>query len=144
MVVAIVGAWFLLTIVDFFGFIMLVSPPPPEVVYIMCVMLPSVGMLFMFNAHHCSLQAPVQTVQAVVTTSVMDFELGAVASSPTVIPATIADSTVMPIPTVASVGVPTAHASASRQSAALMPSLGEALIPTTGFSLESGSVNDRA
>ena len=143
MVAAIVGAWFLLAIVDFFGFIMLIAPPPPEVVYILCVMLPSVGVLLMFNAHHCSLQAPVQTVQAVVTTSVMDFELGTVASSPTVVSATVADSAVMPISTVPSVGVPTAHASASRQSAALMPSLGEALIPTTGFSLERSSSNDR-
>eukprot|EP01043_Picozoa_sp_COSAG02_P024171 COSAG02_NODE_1312_length_13319_cov_5.355371_6_plen_1028_part_01 len=94
MVAATVGAWILLAVVDFFGFFALIIPPPPEVVYTLCVMLPLVGILLMFNAHHCSLQAPTQTVQAVVTTSVMDFELGTLASSPTVVPATVVDGAV--------------------------------------------------
>lgn len=140
MVFAVVAAWALLTIVDFCCVIMLISDSSPEAVYILCVLLPCTGMLAMFNAHHCSLQAPVPTVQAVVTTSVMDFQMAPLASSPSAVSATV----VRPISTEASVGVPMAHASASRQAAVLMPSLGEALIPTTGFSLESdsGSVNN--
>ena len=136
MVFAVIAAWVLLTIADFCGVIMMISTPSPESVYILCVLLPCTGMLAMFNAHHCSLQAPIPTVQAVVTTSVMDFQMASLASSTSVVAANV----VSPISTVSSVGVPTAHASASRQSAVLMPSLGEALIPTTGFSLES--VND--
>jgi hypothetical protein len=138
MVLATVVAWVLLVVVDFFGFIMLIAPPPPEVVYILCVLLPSVAMLLMFNAHHCSLQAPVQTVQAVVTTAVMDFQMASPASTTATVVAE--GSIVSPVMTQSPVvGVPRAHASAARQSAALMPSLGESLIPTTGFSLESPS-----
>ena len=153
MCAALTIAFVLLAIIDFFGFLVLISPPPPEIVFFFCVLLASLSMIIMFNARHCSLQAAVQTVAAVVTTPVIDFQMATIASQPvagavspgTVVvsplspaqplsPATTYTPPAMPSP---SVGVPASHASQPMDASMAMPSLGESLIPTTGFSLES-------
>ena len=161
MCAAVAASFVVLAIVDFFGFIMLVAPgAPPEVVYTVLVLGASLAMLTMFNARHCSVQAPRQPRAAVTTAPMLNL---ATPATPVVGRAVAAGGATpvlgrvitagagaggapqpvvgRPLPTVApqpepqpSPSVPLAHVSAAPSSAAVMPSI---VMPTTGFSLES-------
>lgn len=169
MCAAVVASSVVLAIVDFFGFIMLVNPQanPPEVVYTVLVLGASFAMLIMFNARHCSVQAPRQPRAAVTTAPMINLAtpatpvvgrtvaagvttpvLGRVATAgggggapQPVVGQPLGSAAVSPLPTVAPQPQPEPSPNVPSAHVSAAPSsaavMPSIVMPTTGFSLES-------